>query len=246
MKLVVTGGSRGIGRAVVLASVQAGHDVVFGYRTDRAAAEQTMALAAEAAPARRCHGVQVDQRDAEACEAFADAARHHLDGVDAVVANAGINRDALAFTMDDDTWKEVIDTNLSGSFYIARAFLPDLLACGAGRLVFVGSIAAGGLSGQANYAASKAGIEGLSRTLAKEYARKGLTSNVVVPGFFDTDLTRASMSPQQQSFWTQFCPAGRMGELEEVAAAVLFLCTRASSFVNGAVLPVTGGLDWSP
>jgi len=219
---------------------------VFGYRADREAAEQTVALAADLAPERRCIPVQLDQRDPTSCEAFADAARDHLEAIDAVVCNAGINRDGLAFSMEDDAWREVIDTNLSGSFFVARAFLADLIACRRGRLVFVGSIAASGLSGQANYAASKAGIEGLSATLAKEYARKGLTSNVVVPGFFDTDMTRRTMSPTHQTFWKQFCPVGRMGALEEVAAAVLFLCSAQASFVNGAVLPVTGGLDWSP
>ncbi|MCA9492191.1 MAG: SDR family oxidoreductase [Myxococcales bacterium] len=246
MSLVVTGGSRGIGRAIVLAAVRARRDVVFGYRTNREEADRTVALAREIDPERRCEAVQLDQRDPAACEAFADAARDRLERVEAVVCNAGINRDGLAFSMSDEAWRDVLDTNLSGTFFVARAFLPDLLATGAGRLVMVGSIAAGGLSGQANYAASKAGLVGLSATLAKEYARKGLTSNVVVPGFFDTDLTRASMSDQTQQFWRRFCPAGRMGELDEVAAAVLFLCAPEASFVNGAVLPVTGGLDWSP
>lgn len=246
MSLVVTGGSRGIGRAIVLAATRAGHDVVFGYVRNDAEARRTTELSAEAAPDRVCHAVQLDQRDPDACEAFADEARERLDEVRAVVCNAGINRNALAFSMDDDDWRDVIDTNLSGSFYVARAFLPDLLASGSGRLVFIGSIAATGLSGQANYAASKAGLEGLSQTLAKEYGRKGVTSNVVIPGFFDTDMTKETMSEQHQAFWSQFCPLRRMGRLEEVAHATLFLCSREASFVNGTTLPVTGGLDWSP
>jgi NAD(P)-dependent dehydrogenase (short-subunit alcohol dehydrogenase family) len=246
MGLVVTGGSRGIGRAIVLAAVAAGHDVVFGYRADETAAEDTCGAARDLAPQCTCAAVRVDQRDPEACEALADAARDHLDEITGLVCNAGINRDALAFSMSDEAWRDVIDVNLTGTFFVARALLPDLLASGAGRIVMVGSIAAGGLSGQANYAATKAGLVGLSGTLAKEYGRKGLTSNVVVPGFFDTDLTRASMSDELQAFWTRFCPAGRMGHLEEVAAAVLFLCSPAASFVSGAVLPVTGGLEWSP
>ena len=244
MSVVVTGGSRGIGRAITLAAVRAGHDVVFGYRGDRDAAERTVALAADLAPGAICQAAQLDQRDSESCERFADIAREHLPEIRAVVCNAGINRDGLAFSMSDEAWREVIDVNLTGSFFVSRAFLPDLIASRAGRLVLVGSVAADGLSGQANYAASKAGLIGLSRTLAKEYGRKGLTCNVVQPGFFDTDMTRDTMARTHRDFWNGFCPVGRMGHLEEIAHAVMFLCSPGSAFVNGAVLPVTGGLDW--
>ncbi len=246
MSFVVTGGSRGIGRAIVLGAARSGLDVVFGYRRDEEAAAETCRLAAAIDPDRICHPIQLDQRSSEACEAFADGARDRLGEIRAVVCNAGILRDAMAFTMKDETWHEVIDTNLTGSFFIARAFLGDLVASGSGRLVFISSIAAEGSSGQANYAASKAGMVGLSRSLAKEYGRKGLTSNVVTPGTFATDMTSASLSERHQSFWMQFCPLRRMGQLDEVAHAVLYLCSREASFVNGATVPVTGGLGWSP
>ena len=245
MSLVITGGSRGIGRAIVLASIRSGEDVVFSYCSDEPAAQRTRELAAAIDPERICLAVQLDQRDSGSCEAFADAAREQLGEVRAVVCNAGVNRDGMAFTMSDEDWHEVIQTNLTGSFYVARAFLGDLVASGCGRLVFIGSIAASGGGGQANYAASKAGLEGLSRSLAKEYGRKGLTSNVVSPGMFHTDMTAATLPADREGFWLQFCPLKRMGEPEEVASAVLFLCSRQSSFVNGTTVQVDGGLGWS-
>lgn len=246
MSIVITGGSRGIGRAIVIEAARAGHDVVFGYREDVAAAEQTRALVAELAPERVCQPLQVDQRVPEACDEFAHAAREHVAEIRAVVCNAGINRDGMAYSMGNESWREVIDTNLSGSFYVARAFLGDLLASGDGRLVFVSSIVEHGASGQANYAASKAGLIGLSSSLAKEYGRKGLTSNVVSPGMFETDMTARSLPDSHREFWLRFCPTRRMGRPAEVAEAVLFLCSREASFINGAVLPVDGGLGWSP
>lgn len=246
MSIVITGGSRGIGRALVVAAAKAGHDVVFGYRRDAEAAARTRELVADIAPERICHSLQVDQRSPSGCEDFAHSARERVGDIRAVVCNAGINRDGMAFSMSDTDWEDVVDTNLSGSFYVARAFLSDLLACGAGRLVFVSSIVENGASGQANYAASKAGLIGLSNSLAKEYGRKGLTSNVVTPGMFETDMTRSSLPDSHRAFWTQFCPLKRMGHPEEVAHAVLFLCSPQASFINGATVPVTGGLGWSP
>lgn len=246
MNVVVTGGSRGIGQAIVIAAARAGHDVVFGYHQDADAAARTCARVAELAPERVCRPLQIDQRDSQACDDFAHAAREQLGDIRAVVCNAGINRDHLAYSMDDASWRDVIDTNLSGSFYVARAFLGDLLASGEGRLVFVSSIVEDGASGQANYAASKAGLIGLSKSLAKEYGCKGLTSNVITPGMFETDMTVRSLPDSRRTFWGQFCPLRRMGRPEEVAHAVLFLCSPEASFINGAVVPVTGGLGWSP
>lgn len=245
MKLVVTGGSRGIGRAIVVEAARAGWEVAFGYRDNAAAARQTRAIVAEVAPGRTCAAIQVDQRSPDACEAFADAAREHLTDVHAVVCNAGVSRDALAFSMRDDAWREVIDTNLSGSFYVARAFLGDLLGHGRGRLVFVSSLVENGATGQANYAASKAGLIGLAKSLAKEYGPKGLTSNVVSPGMFETDMTATALPADRREHWLRFCPAQRMGRTEEVAHAVLFLCSLQAGFINGAVVPVDGGLRWS-
>ena len=243
MSFVVTGGSRGIGRAVVLAAVRQGHDVAFTYRANAAAAEETIAAAREIDPNRKVIGYVLDQRDPDAVEDVGWTIGDDFQDTRVVVCNAGINKDNLAFSMTNAEWKDVIDTNLSGSFYIARQFLSSLLASGNGRLIFMSSVATDGLTGQANYAASKAGILGLMRTLAKEYGRKGLTSNAIIPGFFDTDMTRDTMSTGHQEFWRKFCPVGRMGTMDEIAAAVLFLASPEASFVNGVALPVTGGLD---
>jgi NAD(P)-dependent dehydrogenase (short-subunit alcohol dehydrogenase family) len=162
------------------------------------------------------------------------------------VANAGVNVNNLAVSMSDAEWTTVIDTNLTGAFYVCRQFLPTFLGNGFGRIILISSIGAHGVSGQANYAASKAGLLGLSAALAKEYGRKGITSNVVIPGFFDTDMTREGMSESNRSFWLQYCPVGRVGDLGEVSKVVMFLASAAASFVNGQALGVTGGLDWAP
>jgi len=243
VSFVVTGGSRGIGRGIVLNALQQGHDVAFTYKGNKEAADETERLAADLAPGRKCKGYQLDQRDSAAVEDVAWAIQDDFPDLRVVVCNAGINKDALAFSMSDESWREVIDTNLSGSFYIARAFLSALIASGNGRVIFMSSVATDGLTGQANYAASKAGLLGLMRTLAKEYGSKGVTSNAIIPGFFDTDMTRNTMSSAHMDFWNKFCPVGRMGTLDEVSAAVLFLASKEASFVNGVALPVTGGLD---
>ena len=166
--------------------------------------------------------------------------------IDAVVCNAGINKNHLAFSMSNDEWQEVLDTNLTGTFYVIRQSLPTFLSKKKGRFVLVSSIAKDGVSGQANYSASKAGLLGLSATVAKEYGAKGINSNVVVPGFFETDMTAQTMSDALKDFWNRFCPLKRMGRLDELADAVLFLASPKSSFINGQVIPVTGGLDWAP
>lgn len=246
MAMFVTGGSRGLGRGVVEAALRAGHDVAFTYVQNRAAADDVLAWAAAHAPDARCRAYALDVADPRAVEEVGDAVLDDFESVRAVVCNAGVVEHALAAQMSDETWHRVLTTNLSGAFYVARHFLMPFLADGGGRLVFVGSIAQDGMSGQANYSASKAGLVGLAKALAKEYGRKNITANVVVPGFFDTDMTRDSMAESYMAFWRQHCPVGRVGEIEEVAQVVLFLASDASSFVNGQAVPVTGGLDWAP
>ncbi|MEZ4323411.1 MAG: SDR family oxidoreductase [Myxococcota bacterium] len=245
MALFVTGGSRGIGRAIVEAAVTAGHDVAFTFREAEDAAADLVGWAGREAPGARCRAYRLDVRDPAEVERVGDQVLEDFDAVRAVVCNAGILRNGVAAHMSDEAWADVLATNLTGSFYVARHFLMPFLAQGGGRLVFMGSLAQHGISGQANYSASKAGLVGLSKALAKEYGRKGITANVVVPGFFDTDLTREGMAAGHKDFWNAYCPVGRMGRLEEVARVVLFLASDASSFVNGAEIPVTGGLDWA-
>ncbi len=244
-RIFVTGGSRGLGRGIVKAALNAGHDVAFTYLQQRAAADELVAWARTNTPERRCLTYALDVGDPAAVERVGDEVLEALDGVDGVVCNAGIVDNQLAVQMTDEAWDRVLRTNLTGSFYVARHFLMAFLGSGGGRLLFMGSIAQGGLSGQANYAASKAGLVGLAKTLAKEYGPKGITANVVVPGFFETDMTRESMAESHKQFWRQFCPLERMGEVRELAEVVLFLLSEQASFVNGQEIGVTGGLDWA-
>lgn len=242
----VTGGSRGIGEAIVYELLSAGHDVAFTYRSGAARAEKVAARALDLFPEGRCKAYRLDVRSSLNVEEVADRVLDDFGTVHAVVSNAGIAINALAASMSDEDWKEVLDTNLTGTFYVCRQFLPTMLGNGFGRIVMIGSLSAGGVTGQASYAASKAGMIGLSRTLAKEYGRRGITSNVVVPGFFDTDMTRDGMSESNKSFWLQYCPAGRMGDLSEVAKVVSFLLSDGAAYINGQAIEVNGGLDWAP
>ncbi len=242
----VTGGSRGIGEAVVLAALAEGRDVAFTYKSDEARAHAVLAKARALAPDRACRAYRLDVRDSRSVEEVADRVQDAFETLDAVVANAGVNVNNLAVHMSDEEWRTVIDTNLTGAFFVARQFLPAFLGQGHGRLVFVSSLGAHGVSGQANYSASKAGLVGLSAALAKEYGRRGITSNVVELGFFDTDMTREGMSANNREFWLKYCPQGRIAEAAEAARVITFLASEAASFVNGQSIPVNGGLDWAP
>jgi len=244
MIFFVTGGSRGIGAAIVLEAIGLGHDVAFTYWNHAELADRVVARAREIGPGRRCHAYRLDVRDSAAVEAVGDQALDEFGTVDTVVANAGVNVPGLAVTLSDEAWHTVLDTNLSGAFYVCRQFLPAFLANGRGRIILVSSVGHGGVTGQVSYAASKAGLLGLSGSLAREYGRRGLTSNVVVPGFIETDMT--SDATELREFWTRFCPAGRVGTPGDVASVVMFLASDAASFVNGQVIPVTAGLDWAP
>jgi len=148
--------------------------------------------------------------------------------------------------MSDEEWQSVIETNLNGAFYVCRQFLPTFLANRFGRIILISSLGATGVSGQANYCASKAGLLGLSVTLAKEYGKKGITSNVISPGFFETDMTREGMSAQNREFWLKYCPLGRLGELPEIAELVTFLASPGGNYINGQEIRVNGGLGWAP
>jgi 3-oxoacyl-[acyl-carrier protein] reductase len=240
----VTGGSRGIGEAIVLEAIGLGHDVAFTYRQHPELAERVVARAHERDPSRRCRAYRLDVRDPDAVEATGDRVLDDLGGVDAVVANAGVNVPGLAITLSDEDWRTVIDTNLSGAFYVCRQFLPTLLANGWGRIVLISSVSYRGATGQASYAASKAGLIGLSGSLAREYGRKGITSNVIVPGLIETDM--AADAAELRELWMRLCPAGRVGAPSDVARLVTFLASDAASFINGEVIPVTAGLDWAP
>jgi NAD(P)-dependent dehydrogenase (short-subunit alcohol dehydrogenase family) len=242
----VTGGSRGIGEAIVLEAVRQGHDVAFTYVHQRDRAEGVVAKARSLGPERKVAAYALDVRDSAAVEAIGDQVLDDFGTLDVLVANAGINLNGLVVSTSDADWQAVIDTNLTGTFYVCRQFLTTFLANGFGRIIMLSSLGHSGVSGQASYAASKAGLLGLSATLAKEYGRKGITSNVVLPGFFETDMTRDGMSDANREFWLRYCPLGRTGAVHEVAGVVLFLASEAAGYVNGQAIAVNGGLDWAP
>ncbi|MCC6749680.1 MAG: SDR family oxidoreductase [Deltaproteobacteria bacterium] len=244
MTLFVTGGSRGIGAALVRDAARAGWDVAFTYLKHREEAERVADEARQGG--RKVAAYALDVRDSACVDTVVDQVLADFGEVRAVVCNAGVSLNGLAYGLTDEDWKAVIDTNLTGSYFVCRAFLPALVAQRFGRIVLVSSVTWQGASGQAAYAASKAGLHGLGGALAKEYGPKGVTTNVVVPGTFDTDMTREELSKQLAAYALQYCPLRRMGSLRELTATILFLCSPEAGYVNGATLPVSGGLDWVP
>jgi len=228
---LVTGASRGIGRAIAAELAEAGAAVVLGYRTGRDEAE---ALAAEVGG----RAVQADVASAE------DAARlvQEAGDVDILVNNAGLTRDGLLARMSDDDWRVVIETNLSSVFYTCRAVCRPMMKRRAGAIVNVSSIVGvHGNWGQTNYAASKAGIIGFTKSLARELGSRNIRANVVAPGYVKTQLTDVLPEEATQAM-LQSTPLGRLGEPADVAGAVRFLCSDEASFITGEVVLVDGGL----
>jgi 3-oxoacyl-[acyl-carrier protein] reductase len=228
---LVTGASRGIGRAIAAELAEAGASVVLGYRTGRDEAE---ALAAEVGG----RAVQADVASAE------DAARlvQEAGDVDILVNNAGLTRDGLLARMSDDDWRVVIETNLSSVFYTCRAVCRPMMKRRAGAIVNVSSIVGvHGNWGQTNYAASKAGIIGFTKSLARELGSRNIRANVVAPGYVKTQLTDVLPEEATQAM-LQSTPLGRLGEPADVAGAVRFLCSDEASFITGEVVLVDGGL----
>ena len=228
---LVTGGSRGIGRAIAVELAAAGASVVVGYRSGR---EEAEAVAVEIGG----RAVQADVSDPEAARALVEAAGE----LDVLVNNAGLTRDGLLARMPDDDWRAVIDTNLSSVFHTCRAAVRGMMKRRAGAIVNVSSIVGvHGNWGQTNYAASKAGIIGFTKALARELGSRNVRANVVAPGYVTTRLTDA-LPEEATETMLRNTPLGRLGSPEDVAAAVRFLCSDEASFVTGEVLLVDGGL----
>jgi len=228
---LVTGGSRGIGRAIAVELARAGATVVVGYRTGRDEAEE---VASETGG----RAVQADVSSAE------DASRlvGEAGDVDILVNNAGLTRDGLLARMSDDDWRTVLDTNLGSVFYLCRAVTRPMMKKRAGAIVNVSSIVGvHGNWGQTNYAASKAGIIGFTKSLARELGSRGVRANVVAPGYIQTALTEVLPDEAREAMLAS-TPLGRLGEPADVAGAVRFLCSDEAAFVTGEVLLVDGGL----
>jgi 3-oxoacyl-[acyl-carrier protein] reductase len=228
---LVTGASRGIGRAIAQELARAGASVVLGYRTGKEDAE---GLASELGG----RAVQADVSNAEDAKRLVDEA----GDVDVLVNNAGLTRDGLLARMSDDDWRTVIDTNLSSVFYTCRAVTRPMMRKRAGAIVNVSSIVGvHGNWGQTNYGASKAGIIGFTKSLARELGSRGVRANVVAPGYVKTQLTNVLPEDATKAMLTN-TPLGRLGDPEDVAGAVRFLCSDDASFITGEVLLVDGGL----
>jgi 3-oxoacyl-[acyl-carrier protein] reductase len=236
----VTGGSRGIGRAVAVALAAAGNRVAFCYARDEDGAKVTTSEI-EAADADAL-AIRADVGDRDAVKSAFDQIEAAWSPVELLVNNAGVNRDGLVVRMSDDAWDDVLRVNLTGAFAAIRRAAGPMMRARFGRIVNVSSVVgASGGPGQTNYAAAKAGLLGLSRSVATELAPRGITCNVVAPGPIVTTMTEG-LGDEWQNQAKAAVPLGRFGTPEEVAAAVSFLCSDAAGYVTGALVPVDGGL----
>lgn len=227
--VLVTGGNRGIGLAIALAMREAGHDVVVMSRSGEAPDDLPV--------------VAGDVSDTASVDSAFTAAEQQLGGpVEVLVANAGITKDGLIMRMSDADFDAVVDTNLAGSFRCARRASTGMIKKRFGRMIFVSSVVGlyGG-PGQTNYSASKSGLVGLARSITRELGGRGITANVVAPGFIETEMT-AELPAERQKTYLATIPAGRFATPAEVAAAVVFLASDAAGYISGAVIPVDGGL----
>ena len=237
---LVTGGSRGIGRAIVLRLATQGADVAFSYRGNQAAAEAT--AAAVEALGRRALAVQADAKEQEGAEALVKAVLEAFGKIDILVNNAGITRDDLIMRMKPEDWTDVLETNLFGAFYALKACTRPMLKARAGRSINITSVSGqAGQTGQANYSSAKAGLIGLTKAAARELASRNITVNAVAPGFVLTELTQ-DLPEALQAEITNRTPLGRFGTTEEIANAVAFLASDEAAYITGQVLAVDGGL----
>jgi len=236
---LVTGATRGIGRAIVHHLARAGACVV-GTATTPAGVEAIDTYIAHLGA--RGKGALLNVRDAARVEPLIESVVQAYGGLSILVNNAGVTQDALAMRMRDQQWDEVIDTNLTATFRLSRRVIRDMVKARHGRIINISSVvASSGNPGQANYAAAKAGLEGMTRTLARELAGRAITVNCVAPGFIDTDMARALAPAQSQAVLAQI-PAGRLGQADEVAAVVAFLASPAAAYITGATVHVNGGM----
>ncbi len=226
--VIVTGASRGIGAAIAAHFVAEGDTVVALSRSGEAPEGCALSLA-------------VDVASSSSVAAAVKSAIELHGPVDVLVANAGITRDGLAMRMSDEQWRDVMSTNLDGAFFSARAVLSSMIRARSGRIVFMGSVSPFyGVPGQANYAAAKAGMVGLARSLAREVASRGITVNVIAPGFVDTEMTAGLGTTTEEI--TASIPMGRMGTTADIAAIVGFVASEAAGYLTGQVIAVDGGL----
>ncbi len=237
---IITGGSRGIGRACAVALAAAGAAVVVNYRGNTAAAEDTVAAISDAGG--RAQAVRGDVSDAAAVEALFKTTLDEFGRLDILVNNAGITRDTLLMRMKDDDFDSVLATNLRGVFLCTRAAMRPMAKARGGRIINIASVVGiTGNAGQANYAAAKAGILGFTRSIAREMGSRGITVNAVAPGYIETEMTDGLSEQVKQAVLAQI-PLGRLGAAQDVATLVCFLASDAASYISGQTIQVDGGM----
>jgi 3-oxoacyl-[acyl-carrier protein] reductase len=239
---LVTGASRGIGRAVLVHLARTGAQVV-GTSTSQAGAEAITAQISELGASGR--GAVLNVRQAAQIDPLVESIVQAYGKLSVLVNSAAVTSDTLALRMRDEQWDEVIDTNLTGAFRLSRSVMRGMMRAKHGRIINISSVVgSSGNAGQANYAAAKAGLEGMTRALARELASRGITVNCVAPGFIDTDMTRALSAAQSQAVLAQI-PLGRLGQPDEIAAIVAFLASPAGAYITGSTVHVNGGMYMS-
>jgi 3-oxoacyl-[acyl-carrier protein] reductase len=225
---LVTGGNRGIGLAIARSLQSDGHRVVITYRSG--------------IPPEGFDAVQMDVTDGQSVESAFTKIESEIGQPEIIVANAGITKDTLVMRMSDEDFENVIDANLTGAFRVAKRATKGLLKLKRGRLIFVGSVVGSvGAAGQVNYSASKSGLVGMARSFARELGSRGITANVVAPGFVETDMT-ASLDEKRRGDIAAQVPLGRFCSAEEIAEVVAFIASKKASYITGAIIPVDGGL----
>lgn len=237
---IVTGAGRGIGRAIALALAKEGAKVVVNYSRSADAANEVVALITEKGGS--AVSIQGDVASAEQVDALVKGAIAHFGKVDILINNAGITRDKLVLRMTEEDWDAVLDTNLKGAFLCAKALAPHFLKQRSGVIVNIGSVIGKvGAAGQVNYSASKAGMVGLTKSLAKEMGSRNVRVNALAPGFIETDMTDF-MKPEQRESILKMIPLNRLGVVEDIAKVAVFLCTSDAAYIQGEVISVDGGL----
>ena len=235
---LVTGASRGIGRAIALELARQGLKVIGTATTEAGAASISEALAASGGG----RGIRLDVNDGPGVDAAIDSIVKEHGALQVLVNNAGITRDTLSMRMKDDDWDAVLDTNLKAVFRVSRAAIKPMMKQRYGRIVSITSVVgASGNAGQANYAAAKAGVAGMTRSLARELGSRGITVNCVAPGFIETDMTKALSEAQTTALMAQI-PLGRLGSAADIAHAVAFLASPHAGYITGSELHVNGGM----
>ncbi len=225
---LVTGGNRGIGLAIARSLQSEGHRVVISYRSGT--------------PPEGFDAVQMDVTDGQSVETAFSKIENEIGQPEIIVANAGITKDTLVMRMSDEDFESVIDANLTGAFRVAKRATKGLLKLKRGRLIFVGSVVGSvGAAGQVNYSASKSGLVGMARSFARELGSRGITANVIAPGFVETDMT-ANLDEKRRGDIAAQVPLGRFCSAEEIAEVVSFIASSKASYITGAIIPVDGGL----